>query len=101
MQMKTIDYTPDPPAELPAALTAAAALAKDLADQGVEVHNAHYNGRRIVLLIGAPPRFVIGAVKRSYPNGVGGRTSVHAASYRGCQLEWMAHTTGDRVVSNG
>lgn len=101
MNMRAIDYTPDTPAELPDALTAAAALAKQLTDQGVEVHNAHYNGRRIVLLISAPPRFVIGAVKRHFPNGTGGTTSVHAASWLGCQLEWMTHTVGDRVVANG
>ena len=102
MKLKMIEMEPVPPsARLMEALTAAAATTQSLADAGIEVYSAHDNGRRMVLVISAPPRFVIGAVKRRFPNGDGGTTSIHAASYRGCQLEWMAHTTGDRVASNG
>lgn len=96
MNPQLIDFKPDPPGELPKALASAAALARQLGVAGIEVHNAFDNGRRMVLVISAPPPGVFGAAKRRYPNGVGGVTTVYAAPHGGCQLEWQTHTTNVR-----
>lgn len=101
MNLRPIDFTAGTPSELTAALATAAVLAQQLIDACIEVHNAFDNGRRMVLVVSAPPAGVIGCAKRSYPNGTGGTTRIFAASHHGCQLEWMVHTSGGREVDRG
>ena len=81
---------------LPDALQLAATAARVLVDAGSRVIGAYANGRRPVLIVDAPPSFVHGLVKRTNPNGAGKTTLVYAASFHGCQLEWMRdiHTAG-------
>lgn len=67
----------------------AAAVTLRLAEEGIEVRAAMANGRRPVLFVDRLPKGMLGAVKRSHPNGYGGVTVVKAADYHGCQLEWM------------
>lgn len=91
----------DPTFRLPIrlALQQAAKVAEQINAAGVEIHSAFDNGRRMVLLIDKAPPFVAGHVKKSFPNGFGGRTYVYGASFHGCQLEWSEDTTGE--VSHG
>lgn len=74
---------------LPDALQLAANAARSLVGCGIQVLASYANGRRPVLIIDKPPRFVRGAVKRRQPNGRGGITLACAASYQGCQIEWL------------
>lgn len=65
-----------------------------LATQGVKVFAAMANGRRPLLMCDRMPAGVVTGVKCRYPNGKGGTTLVHAATYAGCQLEWMQDVPG-------
>lgn len=95
--MNLLQFQPEPRNPFPAALVDAAAVAKQLTDAGVEIHTAFDNGRRMVLLIEKPPEFVTGHMKRHHPNGMGGTTTIFAASYQGCQLEWQTDTYATEV----
>lgn len=87
----------------------AATVTLRLAEEGVTVLAAFSNGRRPALIVDRSPPGVVSAVKRSHPNGFGGRTVVRCAEYHGCQLEWLHDEPGVphaqkpelRVVSNG
>ena len=70
-------------------LTRAAAATMLLADDGVRVMAALANGRRPLLVVDQMPPGTRSIVKRRYPNGIGGHTSVYAAEFYGCQLEMM------------
>lgn len=72
--------------------TAAAAM---LAQAGICVFAVLANGRRPLLMVDRLPADIPSTVKRHHPNGMGGTTFVRAASYHGCQLEWMHDTFTD------
>lgn len=95
--MKLLEFPFDPHSPFPAALVAAAEVARQLTDAGIEIHSAFDNGRRMVLLIDKPPAFAAGHIKRHHPNGMGGTTTVFAAGYHGCQLEWTTDTYAAEV----
>lgn len=78
-------------------LAAASELARSLEAEGIEIHNAFDNGRRIVLLIAREPAGVTGVKKARHPNGRGGITTLYAAATGGCQLEWTVDTHGQRA----
>ena len=83
-----------------ACLQAALEVSKELEADQITIHTAFDNGRRIVFLVDRPPNFVIGAVRGRHPNGQGGVTTVHAAPYRGCQLEWHQDSAPLREVAH-
>lgn len=75
--------------EIASALELAAKATRLLEDQGVSVIAAMANGRRPLLYVTRIPRELGAVVKRSYGNGLCGRTVVRAAQFEGCQLESM------------
>lgn len=75
-------------------LLLAAAVTQQLAAKGVTVFAAMANGRRPLLMCDRMPPGVVTGVKCRYPNGQGGTTLVHAATYAECQLEWMQDVPG-------
>lgn len=83
------------------ALRLAAEAACRIEDAGGTIIAAYANGRRPVLIVAGPPPFVAGHAKRTHPNGAGGTTTVFAASYHGCQLEWMRETHARTAVGHG
>lgn len=87
MSEDTTNVTPD-------VLQTATDASRLLVNAKVTIIAAYANGRRPVLIIDAPPPFVVGALKRQHPNGKGGTTVVMAASFNGCQLEWMRDIPG-------
>lgn len=91
MNYHTHTVTPD-------VLQIATAATRLLCDAGVVIIAAYANGRRPVLIIDAPPSFVQGVPKRRHPNASGGTTVVSAASFNGCQLEWMRDVPGTAQV---
>ena len=70
-------------------LTIADQATRRLTAKGIKVIAAMANGRRPLLMVDAMPEGVVTAVKQKYPNGQGGTTLVHAATFFGCQLEYM------------
>ena len=107
MKTQLIEFQPDPPRELHSrTLADATELAKTLEAEGVQIHSAFDNGRRMVLLIDRAPAGVVGIRKCRHPNGRGGVTTRFAATHGNCQLEWMEDTAGQRqgalqAVSHG
>lgn len=79
-----------------------AVAARQLADAGCTVLMISDNGRRPVLVVDRAPSFVDtrAAKKRRSPNGRGGVSSVYAASFYGCQIEWSRDTGNVREVVN-
>lgn len=82
--------------EISNALSHAAAVTLLLAERGVAVVAAMTNGRRPLLVVNRMPEGIESAVKRTEPNGLGGRTVVRAAAFHGCQLEAMQDVPGHR-----
>lgn len=89
---------------MPDHLQLAADAAREVVAAKSNIIAAFANGRRPVLIIDTPPPFVVGSIKRRSPNALGGVTEVYAASFHGCQLEWMRDLPGTasvQVVQHG
>lgn len=87
--MNTENTVPAANDDIVSALDLARSATQGLAAEGVKVLFALANGRRPLLYVDRMPDGVVSSIKRSHPNGYGGTTVVRAASYCGCQLEWM------------
>lgn len=94
-----INFPPEPRQPFPEALTAAARLATRLTREGIQIHSAFDNGRRMVLLIEKAPFGVRGLFKGKHPNGMGGTTERYGASVDGCQLEWTVDLPAREVAN--
>jgi hypothetical protein len=55
---------------------------------GIEVRSA----RPVITLDGEPPRFVHGALHKTYPVGSNQREHVMVAMVKGCRVEWTVRT---------
>jgi len=87
-----------PSSVMPDHLQQATEAARQLVAASAAIIAMYANGRRPVLIIDAPPPFVTGSIKRRTPNALGGVTEVYAASFHGCQLEWMRDIPGTAQV---
>jgi hypothetical protein len=96
MHASSVDTTARPP--FVASLQCATDAAAKLMASGCSIESTFHNGRRMVLLVDRPPAFVTGHMKTRHPNGSGGLTTLYAASFHGCQLEWSVDSESDGEV---